>query len=232
MNASEIQFYVVSTTPVEHPEVKTSAHFNFHTSNSYTTDEVQVHLPVEALYTDLDFIFQKGKTPPGALSALYRVHNKYTPLQKPYELKIKIDKLPRNLESKALISLFDIKSSSYSSLGGDYAKGWVTTNTSSFGDVCVSVDTIAPVIRSLSIKNNTLVEKNQIRFKISDDLSGIKEYVGTIDGQWVLFEYDAKRDLLVYNFNDRLKQKVKHQIKLMVSDQKQNENVFETTFFF
>ena len=38
--------------------------------------------------------------------------------------------------------------------------------------------------------------KDELRFKIRDDLSGIKEYIGKINGNWILFNYDYKRDLI------------------------------------
>mgnify|MGYP000438984517 CR=1 FL=1 len=48
-----------------------------------------------------------------AFSPLYRVHSKFTPLHKFINLKIKSIDLPKELESKALIALFDIKTGKY-----------------------------------------------------------------------------------------------------------------------
>ena len=38
----------------------------------------------------------------------------------------------------------------------------------------------------------------------TDDLSGIKKYRATIDGKWVLCEYEAKQDLLFYTFDSSI----------------------------
>ena len=94
------------------------------------------------------------------------------------------------------------------------------------------VDTIAPSIRSLSIKEAKLVEKNIIRFKIDDEFSGIKRYDGTIDGKWVLFQYDAKRNLLIYYFDEKIKQNKNHKLVLTVEDQKGNINIFSSSFYY
>ena len=232
MNAAEIQLYVVSTKPIKHPEVQSIGKLNYYTDNSYATDDFELYIPIDALYTDLDFEYKKGHSPAGAYSALYRVQDKYTPLQKAINLKIKTTNLPNDLQDKALIALFDIQTEKYTSIGGTYDRGWVKGSSRNFGDFCVVVDTIAPEIRSLSIKDNSLAENGRIRFKIEDDLSGITSYTGTIDGKWVLFEYDAKRNLLVYNFDEHIKKQKNHKLQLVVEDQKENKNIYTATFYY
>jgi hypothetical protein len=153
-------------------------------------------------------------------------------LHLPIDVKIKAENIPAGLEEKTLIATFDIKTGEYTSTGGTYNNGWVESKIRTFGDMCIVADTIAPEIRPLSIDNNTLTEPNRIRFKISDKLSGIKHYEGTIDGKWVLFEYDAKRDLLTYYFDERIKKEKKHKIELLVEDHKQNSSIYTATFFY
>ena len=50
-----------------------------------------------------------------------------------------------------------------------------------------------------------------------------------IDGQWVVFEYDAKRNALTYNF-DEFCPKGKHKLKVIVTDDVGNEAVKEIEF--
>jgi hypothetical protein len=155
------------------------------------------------------------------------------PLNKYVDVKIKPTSLPENLNDKALIALIDIPTNSFSSLGGEYSFGWVKSTTRVLGDMCVVVDTIAPKITPLSIADSkTLTEAGQIRFRIIDYLSGIKEYNGYIDDDWVLFEYDAKNNLVTYHFDDHINKGKQHQIKLIVTDQKENQNVYRATFFY
>ena len=42
-----------------------------------------------------------------------------------------------------------------------------------------------------------------LQIKITDKLSGIKKYRASINGKWILMEYDAKKNILTYNFNDK-----------------------------
>ena len=70
-----------------------------------------------------------------------------------------------------------------------------------------------------------------IRFTIKDDFSGISSYNGWIDGQWALFEYDAKNNLLYYNFDaDRLTKNTQHTLELKVTDGKGNTAEYKAAF--
>ncbi len=70
-----------------------------------------------------------------------------------------------------------------------------------------------------------------IRFKITDDFSGISTYNGWIDNQWVLFEYDAKNDLITYHFDtDRVKRNTQHRLVLKVTDAKNNSSEYTAEF--
>lgn len=79
-------------------------------------------------------------------------------------------------------------------------------------------DTIAPVIKPLNIANNKNISAQQsIRVSISDNLSGIKSYRGTLNGKWILMDYDPKNNLLKYNFDELLNQGV-NEFLLEVTD--------------
>jgi hypothetical protein len=74
-----------------------------------------------------------------------------------------------------------------------------------------------------------MTEKTKLVFKIADQLSGIEKFNGTIDGQWVLFEYDQKTGTLWHTFDERTKTGT-HQLELEISDKKNNKTTYKTTF--
>ena len=117
-------------------------------------------------------------------------------------------------------------------MGGNYRMGWVETQVRSFGTYAVVADTVAPVIRSLSIKENkTLSDPAKIRFKITDDLSGIASYNGYIDDVWVLFEFDIKTNEITYTFDSHVQRNKNHQLLLDVEDVKGNKRTYKATFY-
>ena len=71
-----------------------------------------------------------------------------------------------------------------------------------------------------------------IKAKVKDEFSGIKKIDGYIDGDWVVFDYDQKNDLIYYQFdNERLTKNKKHQLLIVITDNKNNQNRFECDFF-
>jgi len=76
------------------------------------------------------------------------------------------------------------------------------------------------------------MEPGQIRFKIKDNLSGIKKYAGFIDDKWVLFEYDEKSAVIKYRFDEHISKGKQHKIRLLIDDHKRNQNVYEASFYY
>lgn len=42
-----------------------------------------------------------------------------------------------------------------------------------------------------------IFNSDQMKFRIYDELSGIKSYEGRINNDWILFEYDNKNDVII-----------------------------------
>src|SRR5690606_15107488 len=138
---------------------------------------------------------------------------------------IKRTNLPDQLESKALLASVENGSE-----GGKFEDGWVTVNTRNLGSFYVAVDTVAPTIapRNLSNEKNVSTQA-KIDFTIRDNFSGIQSFNGYIDGKWVLMEYDPKNRHLWHTFDAALP-KGQHTFRLIVTDWKDNEQVFEAKF--
>ena len=96
--------------------------------------------------------------------------------------------------------------------------------SNTFGTFTIVIDTIKPEIKSYQENNHA------IKYMISDELSGIKEYRGEIDGKWILMEYDFKTGILQHVFKTPPKNK-NQQITLSVSDYANNTETINTTFF-
>ena len=204
--------------------------FNFDSKNKMTTDDFELYAPNGAFYNDFPFTYSVTKRQTGFYSGIHRVHVNTTPIHKPVKIRIKTEGLPPSLFDKAYIAnVSPLGVKSY--VGGKLSGDWIETNIMQFGSYAVVCDTVSPVITSLSIKNNVLTEPNRIRFKISDNLSGIKSYRGMIDGKWALFEYDQKFKMIVYNIDpERLTLGKLHSLELTVTDQVNNTAVYKAEF--
>ena len=70
-----------------------------------------------------------------------------------------------------------------------------------------------------------------ITFTIRDNLSGIAEYHGYLDGKWQLMELDGKTGILRMELPTTLKAG-EHSFKLVVSDDRANVSEYSTTFIY
>lgn len=196
--------------------------------SNYTSEDVKINLPANALYEDVEFKWSKSRdTMPGAISPTHYVHDPDVPVHVPYTLSIKTKLIPHSLQSKALIVSLNGRKSPE---GGEYVDGWITTKLKSFGKYTVMLDTIAPIIKPVNIyQGKNLSNARTIAVKIDDNLSGIMEYRATIDDKWILMEYEPKQSLLYYTFNETVG-KGEHTFKLEVLDNRRNIEKYEAKF--
>jgi hypothetical protein len=228
-NTSKCNFWVKGHLPVQggRPKVKTvtGTLFNCKTENQFSTKDLLFDLPENAIYEDLDFRYSTSGAVKGSLSKVHHLQDQYTPIQAMCTLSIKPDLLPERLKSKVVIVKVE-DSGSFSSKGGKLENGWVKTQIREFGKYAVAVDTTPPVIRAVNIiPGKKLTKQRTISMKISDNLSGVKSYRGTLNGKWILMDFDAKNSLLVYTFDDRIRPG-KNDFKLVVKDGVGNETTY------
>ncbi|TDS10355.1 M23 family metallopeptidase [Sphingobacterium paludis] len=226
-NCSELNFQVKNETMLSNRANKNLgvALFRYNKDNQYETADMQIQMPTGVLYDDLDFEYKTSAQPVGGYSLTHQVHHSLIPLFSSYNLRIKPTNLPAHLQSKALIA-----SAENGAEGGKFENGWVTVNTRNFGSFYVAVDSIAPTIvpRNFSDGKNVAAQA-KIDFTIRDNFSGIQSFNGYIDGEWVLMEYDSKNRHLWHRFDPSLT-KGRHTFKLIVTDWKDNEKVYEASF--
>ncbi|MEZ4739719.1 MAG: hypothetical protein R2818_10315 [Flavobacteriales bacterium] len=113
--------------------------------------------------------------------------------------------------------------------GGTYADGALTAQVRSFGSYTVMVDTIAPVIENVDLRAD-MTGRSNFTLKVTDDLSGIDNWKATIDGAWVLMEYEPKNNSLTHTFDEHTKAPGKKAFKLEVTDDRRNTARYELTF--
>lgn len=200
--------------------------------NVFNSEDIKITIPAFALYDDIFFNCEKPGSITGTFSPLYKIMNNETALQKAISISIKPVRLPDSLQSKACIFSLN-KKGGKSYEGGVFDDGWVTTQTRSLGSFAITIDSIPPKIKTSFklIKDQTpdLHKAKTIGILASDNLSGIRKYRATIDGKWVLCEYEFKKNLLLYTFDDKITPGL-HQFKIEVTDDKENKSTLQFIF--
>lgn len=210
-NRSVLSFFVRSHPPAPSGRqdvvirCEDSRRFTYTSDNRFVMPDLKLEIPGEALYADLCFKYETSPRRPNTYSAVHHLHDPLTPLHTWCRLAIRPDDLPEALKSKAVIVSID-PSGRMSSAGGTWEQGWLTTRIREFSAFAVATDSEKPVIKPVNVFHNKNVKKQStIQVRISDNLAGIKTYKGTLNGRWILMDYDEKNRLLTYRFDDRMK---------------------------
>lgn len=234
-NYSELRFRVLSDTAMKTPlkarRDSVTQVMPYGRVNNFNSAGIKISIPATSLYDTLFFKYSSAGRISTTYSDIHRIHNNHTPLHKPFRLSIRPDTVPVGKESKLMLIQLD-NIGRKRGFGGKYADGYVTGEVSSFGDYSVGIDTIAPVINGNTFSSGPdLRGKRELRFRITDDFSGIKSYTGLIDGKWALFEYDPKNNLLFYQFDEtRITKNSKHTLSLTVTDNRDNSTTLTRDF--
>lgn len=227
-NASYLNFRIRKNPSVTIPVNKPPgvARFAYNAVNEYANENIRINIPKGILYSDINFNYSTSATPPGAYSAIHNVHTRLIPVHDGYSLWIKPSStIPQYLLNKALIV-----NTQRVAQGGDFQDGYIKTIARTFGSFYIAVDTVPPVIRPVNISDGRLMSGvNRITFKISDNLSGIRSFKGTINGEWVLMQYDLKSATLYYSMDDKVV-RGENTLVLEVTDMKSNTASYSATF--
>ena len=106
-------------------------------------------------------------------------------------------------------------------LGGQWEDDKISFSTANLGTFVLSEDSIPPRINPLR------VTPNELRFTISDNLSGINSFEAHVDGEWVLMRYEYKQALI---WSEKLENKpFKGEVVLKVRDNAGNEALYQRT---
>lgn len=226
-NTSILKFQVKSTPPpVAEPNDSKGTFFKFDQQNTFTTDQVKVIIPEGDLYENLDFVYATLPKKANAYSVVHRIQNRFTRLHDSYELWIKPDVSLEDKADKAVIV-----NTGGGSQGGVFKDGYVKAKVRDFGDYYIAIDTVAPVITPVNIsEGKNMAAAKYMIFRLGDNLSGIKSYRASIDGQWVILEHDYKTKMFRYLFDEHCTQG-KHQLDLVVTDQKDNVKKLTLNFY-
>ena len=165
-------------------------------------------------------------------SEMHQIHDVSIPVHKYFNLSIATHDLPENLRKKAFIAFCDEKNK-VQSCGGKWQDGFMKAKVRSLGDYCVMVDNTPPVITPISFRAN-MSGRSKMSFKITDEMPTTGKAKGltfkaTVDGKWILFQYDEKNDRLTHYFDGKIS-KGEHLLKLTVKDDRGNRTIFERKF--
>ena len=231
-NTSTIEFTLKSSTKVGtiyHDSIPGSIMIHWKKDFDYQLKGLSVHIPARVIFEDTRFHCRVDTSSMHLYSPVYTIGNPYVPFNNNYTISIQTSApLPDSLMRRAVVVQIDGKH--VNSLGGNYEKGAMVAHPKTFGSFAIMMDNARPLIEPLNIyKNKDMSKTSSIEIKITDNLSGIANFNVHVDGKWILMEYNPKRDLIYYTFDEHVGPG-KHHLKLYVVDNVGNTNIYETDF--
>lgn len=234
-NSSSLSFWVLrdANKMESFPQANFNMEMPWDAESKFTLDDVYLNMPANALYEPLKFRYLN--TPDydeGAFSPMHHFHDDRTPVHRYFEIGIRpVKAIPEYLRSKAVVA--NCGEGRPDNCGAEWKGDKLSTRVREFGNYCILIDTIAPTITPVQFDAD-MRRKDHISFRIRDNFATAAQanglyYRGTVDGQWVLFEFDKKRDRLTYTFDEKTPAG-EHTLRLVVRDDRGNEAVFERKF--
>ena len=192
--------------------------------HKFKQDDVTIAFPKNTFYKDFYLDFKVDKK-------IAKIHTPTIPLNKSFTLTFDVSKYSEAEKEQLYIANLEYpKYPRYYYTRKKDSTFYTTTKT--LGNYSLLTDKQKPKAKLLYFKDKQWITNSKtLKVKISDVGSGIKNWRATIDGKWVLMQYNHKKRILTYNFSDKKLVGSKHIFKLVVQDNVGNTNTISTTFF-
>lgn len=230
-NSAILRFWIKSEKPDGFvkvpviPEADSIVFFKFNKVNKFETRDLTVEFPAGSLYEDVFFRYRKSPGSAGMFSDIHYLHVADVPVHSKYKVAIKATALPEQVKSKALIIRIDSDGKRHPT-GGTFENGYIITTTNLFDGFAIGIDTVSPVIKPWAENKKS---KTNLKFTVSDNMSGIRMYRGEVNGHWALVEWDPKNKLMIYRI-DQVTRDGENTFNLYLEDEKGNKSNYSTKF--
>ncbi|MEZ4779270.1 MAG: M23 family metallopeptidase [Flavobacteriaceae bacterium] len=203
---------------------KTSDFIYADQATSITKGKFSIYIPSESLYEDTYLAIEaKGDT--------LVFHEDVIPIHKNITITVDASNYQEADLNKLYIGRLNYKGVPY--YNSTSRKGTkLSAGVRTFGTYALALDTIPPNIAPKNFKDGQWISKNNtLEIKIEDKETGVSSYRATINGKFILTEYDYKKDVLVYDFDDQVTNETENNLQVIVVDNVGNSATFEATFF-
>jgi hypothetical protein len=193
--------------------------------NTYNLGKVKAHFPAHTFYYNFYIDLKSDEK-------TYAIHNNTIPVNNPFTLSFDVSAYTAEERQQLFIArLNKDKNPIYETTRKNGTT--FTTKTKNLGIYALAADNEPPSITPKNFKNNQwLSNYKYLSLAIKDSISGINQYKATINGKWILMEYEPKTSTLTYNFDDNvIEGGVKHHLEVSVTDNVGNNTIFTATFF-
>ncbi|HOX84163.1 MAG TPA: M23 family metallopeptidase [Chryseolinea sp.] len=190
------------------------------TGYDYYSDLIEIQFPMNSLY---DTLYLSTKHDVQKTNTEYfTIGSPDVPLNKSIMISLKPTLSYSKEKNTAVYRVSGRNGFAY--CGGEWKNDRIQFYTRDFGGFTILSDTIPPTIRPI------YVNQQSARFKIQDNLSGIKSFEAKVNGEWILMHYDYKINTI---WSERLDKSIlmKGDFELLVTDNAGNKAIYTQKIF-
>jgi murein DD-endopeptidase MepM/ murein hydrolase activator NlpD len=133
-------------------------------------------------------------------------------------------------EQRKKVVILHVNSSKRKSIGGTIEGNAIVASSSTLGKFTFASDWDKPVVEFVeqNFPESDLV--GNVKFRVSDALSGIERIRPELGGKWIYYEYDAKNNSVIVELPITGVNEPPQEFSLVVKDKCGNETVYKKTF--
>jgi hypothetical protein len=207
------------------PDVVTQDYILSSEENNLSGGNVSVSIPKHTFYDDFYIDFSVNND-------TLTLHKPTIPVKKYFTISYDISQYNKEDLNQLYIAEL-IGWNNFPSYSSTKRKGnTLTTRTKDLGTYTLAIDKDVPTIKPVNFKNGSWLSKYRfLKLKIGDKTTGISNYRASVNGKWILMEYDYKKKILTHDFNDNIITDTKNNLKVIVTDNVGNSTTFEAIFY-
>jgi len=200
------------------PSVKSDVYVNCNKDFMISKNKLQIFIPANTLYYSTGLIFENTIENTGKIIILPTEAN----LRSTSIIGFEVPKKYLRNKNKLVLK------SGSSVLSPIVKRDSVFYSVKTFGWFLIDQDTVSPKIKTaLAVSKISKIKKfDSFSFLVTDELSGVYKYNLFINDSWVLGEYDAKSDMITYDFDENTP-KGPLSFRLEVEDRVGNKSVLD-----
>jgi hypothetical protein len=194
--------------------------FRWNQTNSYSVPGLHLIVPY-GLLTKNTLLKPTSKARPGKLSDSYCFYPTSCPLVTSGKISLYVMNQVVDV-SKVYVTSDGVFA------GGDYNDGWVTGDVNDLGVWFeLAYDDEAPEVTPVNLGDHIVL-------RLTDAKSGVASYRATIDGRFVVFDKEDKKPLVTCDLSETPIRKTlrTHHLRFTATDNRNNEQVFETNIIY
>ena len=160
------------------------------------------------------------------------IDNDTIPLRKPFTIKYSLKNIDDSRKKYLYLGMKGPKNYHYF-ISSEKFNDSIIGHAKKLGKFKILTDSIPPDINFYNLKNNQWISnRKKLTIKINDNESGIKSFNGWINNKWILLEYESKKNMLTYDFEDKVNSNdSKNELVVSVKDNCGNVSMKKITFY-